>query len=170
MYILINKKTNRIEQQNSEQLSAYDKNLYYECYIESFPPKASTQYYAASNIREEVKVLQEAYSQEEIYYNEETGLDEVKVVDYPAITKTYNTCDILVKDRPQVSEEFKAQMLAKNNAIKEIAELKQKLKDTDYQAIKYAEGWITEEDYAPIKAERQEWRNEINRLQSLTEN
>lgn len=48
----------------------------------------------------------------------------------------------------------------------QIAELKQKLADTDYQAIKYAEGWITEEEYAPIKAQRQEWRDAINALES----
>ena len=36
---------------------------------------------------------------------------------------------------------------------------------TDYQAIKYAEGLITEAEYAPIKAQRQAWRDEINRLE-----
>ena len=46
-----------------------------------------------------------------------------------------------------------------------IAELKANLSTTDYQAIKYAEGWISEEDYAPIKAQRQAWRNEINELE-----
>lgn len=50
------------------------------------------------------------------------------------------------------------------NAKERIEELKQLLSDTDYQAIKYAEGWISEEDYAPIKEQRQEWRNEINEL------
>lgn len=49
----------------------------------------------------------------------------------------------------------------------EIAELKQKLADTDYEAIKYAEGWIDSEDYAPIKAERQGWRDRINELELL---
>lgn len=48
---------------------------------------------------------------------------------------------------------------------REIKELKQKLEDTDYKAIKYAEGHISEEEYAPIKAERQEWRNRINELE-----
>ena len=47
-----------------------------------------------------------------------------------------------------------------------IADLKQKLADTDYKAIKYAEGFISEEEYEPIKLERQEWREEINRLES----
>ena len=44
--------------------------------------------------------------------------------------------------------------------------LKQNLKDTDYKAIKYAEGLISEQDYAEIKAQRQAWRDEINRLES----
>ena len=46
-----------------------------------------------------------------------------------------------------------------------IAELKQKLADTDYKAIKYAEGLISAEEYAETKAQRQEWRNEINILE-----
>ena len=47
-----------------------------------------------------------------------------------------------------------------------IFDLKIKLKQTDYKAIKYAEGLITEEEYAPIKAQRQEWRDEINQLEN----
>lgn len=43
--------------------------------------------------------------------------------------------------------------------------LKQHLFDTDYQAIKYAEGQISAEDYASIKAQRQAWREEINELE-----
>lgn len=48
-----------------------------------------------------------------------------------------------------------------------ILELKQKLIDTDYQAIKYAEGELTEEEYAPIKAQRKSWRIEINKLEEV---
>lgn len=47
----------------------------------------------------------------------------------------------------------------------QIVALKAQLEATDYQAIKYAEGQISEEEYAPIKAQRQEWRDEINRLE-----
>ena len=46
-----------------------------------------------------------------------------------------------------------------------IAQLKAQLDNTDYQAIKYAEGWISEEDYAPVKEQRQAWREEINILE-----
>ena len=47
----------------------------------------------------------------------------------------------------------------------QINELKEKLRETDYQAIKYAEGLINEEDYATTKKQRQEWRDEINKLE-----
>lgn len=47
----------------------------------------------------------------------------------------------------------------------QIAQLKKQLADTDYQAIKYAEGQISEQDYAEIKAQRQTWRDEINELE-----
>ena len=47
----------------------------------------------------------------------------------------------------------------------QIAELKAQLAETDYKAIKYAEGWITEEEYAPIRAERQAIRDQINSLE-----
>lgn len=51
-----------------------------------------------------------------------------------------------------------------------INQLKKMLADTDYQAIKYAEGLLTEEQYTPIKAQRQAWRDEINQLENETQN
>lgn len=53
------------------------------------------------------------------------------------------------------------------DAQAEIAALKKQLSDTDYQAIKFAEGWLLEEEYAPIKAERQSWRDRINELELI---
>ena len=49
---------------------------------------------------------------------------------------------------------------------RKISEIKAKLSETDYQAIKYAEGFISETDYAQIKAQRQAWRDEINALEA----
>ena len=49
---------------------------------------------------------------------------------------------------------------------RKISEAKAKLSETDYQAIKYFEGFISDADYAPIKAQRQAWRDEINVLES----
>ena len=39
---------------------------------------------------------------------------------------------------------------------------KQYLADTDYQAIKFAEGVLSSDEYAPIKALREEARSKIN--------
>ena len=43
--------------------------------------------------------------------------------------------------------------------------LKKKLADTDYEAIKYSEGWFTDEEYAPIKAKRESLREQIRKLE-----
>lgn len=45
-----------------------------------------------------------------------------------------------------------------------ITELKRLLAESDYKAIKYAEGEISELDYAETKAQRRAWRTEINEL------
>lgn len=50
----------------------------------------------------------------------------------------------------------------------QIETLKIKLKKTDYLALKYAEGHLSESEYAPIKQQRQAWRDEINRLEGGT--
>ena len=52
---------------------------------------------------------------------------------------------------------------------KEINELKKKLFNTDYKAIKYSEGWLTDEEYAEVKAQREEWRKRINELEASLE-
>ena len=52
---------------------------------------------------------------------------------------------------------------------RKISEAKAKLSQTDYQAIKYFEGFISETDYAPIKEQRQGWRDEINALEAELE-
>jgi len=46
-----------------------------------------------------------------------------------------------------------------------IAELKQKLAETDYKFIKFAEGAMSAAEYAPYKADRAKWRAEINDLE-----
>ena len=48
----------------------------------------------------------------------------------------------------------------------EITQLKKALSDTDYKAIKYAEGQISEEEYSEIKSVRQGYRDRINYLES----
>lgn len=50
-----------------------------------------------------------------------------------------------------------------------IEELKQLLAESDYKALKFAEGWFTADEYAYTKAERQAWRDEINALEAQEE-
>ena len=52
------------------------------------------------------------------------------------------------------------------NTAERINELIGLLANTDYRAIKYAEGQISAEVYAADKVQRQSWREEINTLES----
>ena len=47
-----------------------------------------------------------------------------------------------------------------------IGMLKYKLRSTDYQAIKFAEGEISLEEYAPVRDQRRAWRAEINAIEA----
>ena len=51
----------------------------------------------------------------------------------------------------------------------EIIELKKYLSDTDYKAIKFAEGELSESDYQEVKAQRHDARVRINELESMIE-
>lgn len=51
----------------------------------------------------------------------------------------------------------------------EIIELKKYLSDTDYKAIKFAEGELSESDYRGVKSQRHDDRVRINELESLIE-
>lgn len=71
---------------------------------------------------------------------------------------------------PQGELDARAQAQAeqerKESIQHQISALKSKLAQTDYKALKYAEGLISEADYLPIKLERQDYRNQINELEA----
>lgn len=46
-----------------------------------------------------------------------------------------------------------------------IAYLKAELADTDYLCLKFTDGALSEDEYAPIRRQRTVWRAEINALQ-----
>ena len=70
-----------------------------------------------------------------------------------------------IKQIPQKTEDEK--LIEQYQA--EIIELKKYLSDTDYKAIKYAEGEITETDYQEVKSQRHDARERIIELESLIE-
>ena len=65
----------------------------------------------------------------------------------------------------EMTAEEEAELTVTPTTEEQIAALKQQLTDTDYKAIKYAEGLISAEDYAETKAQRQAWRLKVNALE-----
>lgn len=80
----------------------------------------------------------------------------------------YLNCYKLVGDEVVFDVEKYNALIDAKAKEQEIARLKQELADTDYEAIKYSEGWFTEEEYAPIKAMRESLREQIRKLESDT--
>lgn len=70
-------------------------------------------------------------------------------------------CELILDDDKSEENQIRIE-----NIKKQIAELKQKLSDTDYAIIKIAEGVATAEKYAEVITQRQIWRSEINVLES----
>ena len=79
--------------------------------------------------------------------------------------KEDGTRQFQIKQIPQKTEDEKLVEQYQS----EIIELKKYLSDTDYKAIKFAEGEITESDYQEVKSQRHDARVRINELESLIE-
>lgn len=65
----------------------------------------------------------------------------------------------------EMTTQEEAELTVTPTTEEQIAALKQQLADTDYKAIKYAEGEILEEEYQLTRQQRRLWREEINRLE-----
>ena len=84
------------------------------------------------------------------------ALQKITVIEYDPITKQ------------QVVKEVERDM-----PNPRISEIQQRLSDilmalqaTDYQSHKFADGDLTEEEYAPIRVERKSLREEYNQLEA----
>ena len=75
--------------------------------------------------------------------------------------------DGVIRDCTQ--EEIEAYKVVETPKNIIIQELKTLLTNSDYKAIKYAEGLLSDEEYEPIKLQRQEWRKQINELEKQLE-
>lgn len=76
-------------------------------------------------------------------------------------------CKLVITDNHYQVIHISEQDLLKDQYRIEITQLKKSLSDTDYKAIKYAEGQISEEEYASVKELRQGYRDRINYLEGL---
>lgn len=63
----------------------------------------------------------------------------------------------------KAKQEYRSAIREKRERIKELL---YNLNKTDYKAIKYAEGELSAEEYAPTLEQRKAWREEINALQA----
>lgn len=81
--------------------------------------------------------------------------------------------------RPVSEQELEARRIAREEAERQkeldeqkqviynqIAELKNNFNKTRYLQEKYIDGALTEEEYEPIRQERQKWRDQINALEA----
>lgn len=78
---------------------------------------------------------------------------------------------VVIRDEPSQNQyhELFSICVDYNSAQKEqyarIWSCKKALSETDYKAIKYSDGALTEEEYAPIRVQRAAWRAEINLIE-----
>lgn len=108
---------------------------------------------------EEVPYVEEKSHYEVVKEYANGGKDMIKVID---IKGQEHKEAYTEKEAIQIYK-IKTQAMINDDKI---ADLKAKLARTDYKAIKYAEGLITEAEYAPIKSQRQSWRDMINLLEN----
>lgn len=109
--------------------------------------------------------------------NEETGEEERVLI--PCTERLYTQDEVnalfaqckdnktlkSVDGLPTIVDKYTEDELELIAKTKRIAELKAKLEETDYMAIKVLDGELTEEEYEPIRLQRKAWREEINAIE-----
>lgn len=92
-------------------------------------------------------------------------LDETEIGNYVEISK---------EDYENLSNQARNRGNREQSQIdlkrKEIAELQGLLDSSDYKQHEFTDGEITEEEYAPIRAQRHAWRVRIRELRAEIEN
>ena len=108
--------------------------------------------------------------EQEFYVGKIVDCQSERVIKYVTDNDlTFEKCDdgfkIVEKPAPKKTES----MILIEKYQSEIVELKKYLSDTDYKAIKFAEGELSESDYQEVKSQRHDARVRINELESLIE-
>lgn len=75
---------------------------------------------------------------------------------------------LLFKSQTETNEykELETKYINNKKYEDEIKMIKSYLDATDYKALKFSDGALTEEEYAPIRVQRQAWRDRINELEA----
>lgn len=95
-------------------------------------------------------------------------VDELpQVIPYRQVLKVVNNA-LTVENLQLTAEQEKNISIIEINT--KINILKEQLAETDYKALKFIDGEFTEEEYAPIREERKNYRIKINELERCLEN
>lgn len=78
--------------------------------------------------------------------------------------------DLVVNGKFVKDAERQTKINRSSQIITQIEDLKSNLAKTDYLAIKYAEGELSPEEFAPTKSQRHAWRLEIGELEEELRN
>lgn len=142
-----------------EQITELENYVETEEYKDPFPPIENTIFYEKILPNKQLGVWtnDSHVAGENGWYNNQLSIDDIE--------KGYNGLTYLKGYAPQKTES----MILIEQYQSEIIELKKYLSDTDYKAIKFAEGEIAESDYQEVKAQRHDARVRINELESLIE-
>ena len=90
-----------------------------------------------------------------------------QVIPYRQVLKVVNNA-LTVENLQLSAEQEKEISIIEINT--KINILKEQLAETDYKALKFIDGEFTEEEYAPIREERKNYRIKINELEKCLEN
>lgn len=103
-----------------------------------------------------------------VYYSEYAVRQAIWKEDRKAFGKEpdENRAEFWEKLNVVYTEEPDPEPSARSLAAKEIRELKDQLRETDYAVIKIAEGAATAEEYSEVIAQREVWRARINELET----
>ena len=115
--------------------------------------------------QKEVKTIPEQGHFETIREYPNGGKDVEWVVDVPAVAGSPKTDAYDEEEKIYVFKPYSEDYLKERELGQQIINLQYQLSETDYKALKYFEGYYTEEEYAPIKAEREELREQIRKLE-----
>ncbi len=97
--------------------------------------------------------------------NEKGTRYEITDEEWQALLMEQSNGKFIVSDKNGKPVAITKQPSERDLAEVRIYELKSLLSESDYKAIKFAEGELSAEEYEPIKQQRRAWREEINLLE-----
>ena len=144
-YIVIDKKNNKVLGSYNFKPSKFDYEKQYLIEADNIPKPGINQYLVAQNITTNTRIIKKAYTEEISIYNEETGINEVKVVEYPQITEDYLTCDFRAVNMPPrvLTEEEKHERYKEE--VERLIRLKYSASDVEAMLCNNAKDVVKEE-------------------------